>query len=52
VKRIVTINESGGYNPGPMPMARARTMEADVSTPIATGEVGYSITVNVMFELE
>ena len=24
VKRIVTISESGGFNPGPMPMARAR----------------------------
>lgn len=52
VKRIVTINESGGYNPGPMPMMQARAaMESDVSTPIATGEVGYSITVNVVFEL-
>ena len=51
VKRIVTINEAGGYNPRPMPMARARTEAMDASTPIATGEVGYSITVNVVFEL-
>ena len=51
VKRIVTISESGGYNPGPMPMMQARAMDAEASTPIATGEVGYSITVNVVFEL-
>ena len=52
VKRIVTISESGGYNPGPMPMMQSRAIEAaDATTPIATGEVGYSITVNVMFEL-
>ena len=51
VKRIVTISESGGYNAGPMPVMQARAMESAASTPIATGEVGYSITVNVMFEL-
>ena len=51
VKRIVTISEGGGYNPGPMPMMQARTEAMDSSTPIATGEVGYSITVNVVFEL-
>lgn len=52
VKRIVTISESGGYNPGPQPLAKARSLDAaESSTPIASGEVGYSITVNVMFEL-
>ncbi len=52
VKRIVTIDEAGGYNPRPMPMMQARAMDAEMSaTPIATGEVGYSITVNVVFEL-
>lgn len=50
VARIVTISESGGYQPQPMQMARARVM-SDESTPIASGEVGYSITVNVQFEL-
>lgn len=51
VKRIVTISEGGGFNAGPIPVMQARTMEADVSTPIATGEVSYSVTVNVVFEL-
>jgi uncharacterized protein YggE len=51
VKRIVTISEGGGYNPGPMPMARAWAQAMDSATPIATGEVGYSITVSVVFEL-
>ena len=50
VARVVTISESGGYRPQPMAMmAEARSM--DRSTPIAAGEVGYSVTVNVTFEL-
>lgn len=50
VARVVTISESGGFTPQPMAMmAEARSM--DRSTPIATGEVGYSVTVNVTFEL-
>ena len=50
VARVVTISESGGYRPQPMAMmAEARSMDA--STPIASGEVGYSVTVNVQFEL-
>ncbi|MEO1554424.1 MAG: SIMPL domain-containing protein [Pseudomonadota bacterium] len=50
VARVVTISESGGFRPQPMAMmAEARSM--DVSTPIASGEVGYSVTVNVTFEL-
>ena len=48
VARVVTISESGGYNPQPMAMM-ARSSES--STPIATGEVGYSVSVNVTFEL-
>lgn len=52
VTRIVTINESGGYTPQPMPMARMKFAEADVaSSPVAGGEVGYSASVNVVFEL-
>lgn len=53
VLRIVTINESGGYSPAPMAMGRmmeAKMADA-VSTPMAGGEVGYSATVNVVFEL-
>ena len=50
VARVVTISESGGMRPQPMAMmAEARSV--DRSTPIASGEVGYSITVNVTFEL-
>lgn len=50
VARVVTINESGGFSPQPMAMmAEARSM--DRSTPIASGEVGYLVTVNVTFEL-
>ena len=53
VLRIVRITESGSYTPGPMPMARmAEAKAADsFSTPVAGGEVGYSATVNVLFEL-
>ncbi|MEP1144734.1 MAG: SIMPL domain-containing protein [Henriciella sp.] len=50
VARVVTISESAGYSPQPMAMmAEARSV--DRSTPIASGEVGYSVTVNVTFEL-
>ncbi|MFN3213458.1 MAG: SIMPL domain-containing protein [Henriciella sp.] len=50
VARVVTISESGGYSPQPMAMmAQARSAES--STPIASGEVGYSVSVNVTFEL-
>ncbi|HAE26283.1 MAG TPA: SIMPL domain-containing protein, partial [Hyphomonas adhaerens] len=52
VMRIVSINESGNYSPQPMPMARMEAMVSDkASTPMAGGEVGYSATVNVVFEL-
>lgn len=50
VARVVTISESGGYSPQPMAMmAQARSAES--ATPIASGEVGYSVSVNVTFEL-
>lgn len=50
VARVVTISESAGYSPQPMAMmAEARSV--DRSTPIASGEVRYSVTVNVTFEL-
>lgn len=51
VARIVTLSESGGFQ-GPQPVAMmARSMDMVESTPIASGEVGYAITVNVVFEL-
>lgn len=51
VARIVTISESGGYQPQPMAMMQSRAMDMAESTPIASGEVGYSMSVNVVFEL-
>ncbi len=51
VARIVTISESGGYQPRPMAMMRGAGRDMVESTPIASGEVGYSMTVNVVFEL-
>lgn len=54
IRRVVTINESGGYQPPqavPM-MARAMAMDAAAETPVAAGEVGLSIQLNVQFELE
>lgn len=50
VARIVSISESGGYSPQPM-MMQARGAVAEMDTPIAGGEVGYNVTVNVLFEL-
>jgi uncharacterized protein YggE len=57
VKRIIIMSEQGGYN-APMPMmamARSDKMMASsesAPTPVATGEVGMSVTVSVSFELE
>ena len=53
VSRIVTISEYETRQ-GPQPMlemARASAMAMDVSTPVSGGEVGYSVQVNVTFEL-
>jgi uncharacterized protein len=55
VKRVMTINESGGYEPPqprPMMMARAQMSDASAETPVAPGEVTLSIQLNVQFELE
>lgn len=53
VKRILTISESGGEQPRPMPMMMARSMKMEAAdTPVVPGEVALSITVNVTFELE
>ncbi|MEM6652994.1 MAG: SIMPL domain-containing protein [Pseudomonadota bacterium] len=48
--RVVTLSEAGGLQPGPQPMMM-EARSAAASTPIATGEVNYSVTVNVTFEL-
>lgn len=53
VKRVVSINESGGYqNPQPVPMMAMARMADSASTPVAGGEVTMSIQLNVQFELE
>ena len=49
VKRIVTVNESGGY--APRPVAMARMVQSDASTPVASGELTINADVNVTFEL-
>ena len=51
VARILSISETGGYNPGP-PVMYAKAMERDsAQTPVAAGEVTTSLNVTVMFEL-
>ena len=53
VLRILTIAESGGYQP-PMPVMYARAQMADSAgapTPVAAGEVSLQANVTVMFEL-
>jgi uncharacterized protein len=55
VKRVLTINESGGYEPPqPRPMMAMARMANDASaeTPVAPGEVTLSIQLSVSFELE
>lgn len=52
IKRIVSIDESGGQQDAPRPMlmmARAKSVE---STPVAPGEVTLSVNVTMAFELE
>ena len=53
VARILSINESGGYAPPPMPVmyARAEIAGAPAPTPIAAGEVEMNASVTVLFEL-
>ncbi len=53
VKRVISINESGGYQP-PMPIYREMAMaKVDaVETPVAPGEVTMNVSLNVQIELE
>lgn len=49
---VMTISEVGGSAPRPVPeMAMAR-MASDMAVPIAEGEVGLSVRVNVVFAIE
>jgi uncharacterized protein len=55
IRRVVSINESGGIQPQPVPMMMARAAMADGAAPqteIAAGEISLSIQLNVQFELE
>jgi uncharacterized protein YggE len=55
VRRIVTLSESGGFEPGPRPMMmKAMAMDAAPAppTPVAPGEVLLNINLTVVFELE
>ncbi len=52
VSRIISMNEAGNHSPYPQPKMMARMEMADTaSTPIAAGEISYSSTMNVQFEL-
>lgn len=51
VVRIVSISESGGYAPPPMPMYRVAMAAEAAPTPIAAGEVALTSNVTVQFEL-
>ena len=55
IKRIISISENTSMgNPQPyrmLAMAKAAAPEADAATPIATGQIGLDVTVNVSYEL-
>lgn len=52
IKRIMAISESGGYQPGPQPMAMMARAEKSDATPVVPGEVALTISVTMTFELE
>jgi uncharacterized protein YggE len=55
IKRITSINESGGYTPQPYaaaPVMAKMSIRADEAAPVQAGEVSMSININVGFELE
>jgi uncharacterized protein YggE len=56
VRRIVSIAEGGGFEPGPRPMLVRKTMMMDAgpaaAPPVAPGEVGLAVNVTMVFELE
>lgn len=54
IKRIVTLAESSGFEPGPRPMMMkmGSAAEAAPSTPVAPGEVALTINLTAMFEFE
>lgn len=52
IKRIVSIDESGGQQDTPRPMLMMARAKSTESTPVAPGEVTLSVNVTVAFELE
>jgi len=52
VRRIASISESAGVEPGPRPMMLARAEKMADSTPVAPGEVALTINVTMVFELQ
>lgn len=54
VRDVISVVEHGGREPGPPPMPMARTMaaEADVTTPIAPGEISIEATVTLTARIE
>ncbi len=52
VRRIVTISESAGFEPGPRPVMSMARMDKEASTPVAPGEVALTVNVTMAFELE
>ncbi len=53
IKRILTISESGGYEPPrPMMMRSAMASKESADTPVVPGEVALTVTVNVTWEIE
>lgn len=51
VRRIITLSEGAENGGQPRMMAAMRMAESDQATPIAGGEVGYTVAVTVVFEL-
>lgn len=51
VARIVSINEGYEYAPQPMAMARSEKAMDMAASPVASGEVGVTASVSVLFEL-
>jgi uncharacterized protein YggE len=51
VVRIVSISESGGFAPPPMPVMYRMEARSAASAPVATGEVSLNVNVTVQFEL-
>ena len=53
IKRIASISESAGIEPGPRPvMMMARAKSDDEASPVAPGEVALTVNVTMTFDLE